>query len=385
MEAAETTEGTDITLYAQRLEKARTFMHGHGLDFLLVGPGADLRYLIGAQTRQTERMTLLIVPQDGPANIVLPAFEAAALPPLPPELPVTTWGESDNPARIAAHLIASLLKGHPGGVDCTCGVSDVLWAVFLLRLQAELPRAAFTTAGPVLAAMRQVKDEREIELLAASSAVADEVFTEMCKRSFEGRTELQVAREIAALLEEGGLVVTGAPIVASGPNSASPHHHTGNRRIERGDMLVLDFGGTLHGYYSDITRTVFVGEAPEEGSERLRVYNAVARAQEAAVRAGRPGITCEQLDSVARDVLTTEGLGDYFSHRLGHGIGLDGHEQPYLVQGNRTMLRAGMAFTIEPGAYLPQDFGVRIEDTVVLTAQGVRRLNNVSRDVVVVN
>jgi len=375
----------DITVYAQRLEKVRALMHGHGLDFLLVGPGADLRYLIGAQTRQTERMTLLIVPQDGPANIILPAFEAAALPPLPPELPVTTWGESDNPARIAAHIIASVQNAQPGGINITCGVSDVLWAVFLLRLQAELPRAAFTTAGPVLAAMRQIKDEREIELLAASSSVADEVFTEIVKRPFVGRTEIEVAREIALMLEGGGLVVPGAPIVASGPNSASPHHHTGNRRIENGDVVVLDFGGTLHGYYSDITRTVFVGAAPEEGSERQRVYNAVAQAQEAAVRTGRAGLTCEQLDSVARDVLTSQGLGEYFTHRLGHGIGLDGHEQPYLVQGNRTLLRAGMAFTIEPGAYIPSDFGVRIEDTVVLTQEGVRRLNNVGRDVIVVN
>jgi Xaa-Pro aminopeptidase len=150
-------------------------------------------------------------------------------------------------------------------------------------------------------------------------------------------------------------------------------------------VLVLDFGGTLHGYYSDITRTVFVGEAPEEGSERLRVYNLVAQAQDAAVQTGRPGMTCEQLDSVARDILTEGGYGAFFTHRLGHGIGLDGHEQPYLVQGNSTLLRARMAFTIEPGLYLPNDFGVRIEDTVILTSDGIRRLNNVTRDVVVVN
>jgi Xaa-Pro aminopeptidase len=378
-------EATDTAVYAKRLEKARASMHTHGLDFLLVGPGADLLYLIGAQSRQTERLTLLIVPQEGPATILLPAFEAATLPSLPKDVQVVTWGESDNPARLAAGIISSVNSVHPGGMYCTCGVSDVLYSVFLLRLQAELPRAAFTTAGPVLAALRQIKDEREIELLAASSAVADQVFTAICQRPFVGRTEMEVGREIASMLEAGGLNVPGFPIVASGPNSASPHHHTGTRRIERGDMIVLDFGGTLQGYYSDITRTVFVGELPDEDSERLRVYNLVAKAQEAAVRTGRPGMTCEQLDSVARDILTEGGYGKFFTHRLGHGIGLDGHELPYLVQGNTTLLRAGMAATIEPGLYLPGDFGVRIEDTVVFTNDGIKRLNNVTRDAIVVN
>lgn len=375
----------ETTVYSKRLEQARSHMHAHGLDFLLVGPGADLLYLLGAQSRQTERLTLFILTPDGPAHILLPGFEAATLPPLPGDVQVTTWGESDNPARMAARIMSSSSGSQPGGLHSTCGVSDTLWSVFLLRLQAELPLAAFTTAGPVLALMRQLKDEREIELLAASSAVTDEVFTAICDRPFVGRSELEVAREITSMLEARGLSVPGLPIVASGPNSASPHHHTGERVIQSGDMLVLDFGGTLHGYYSDITRTVFVGEAPQEDSERLRVYNLVARAQDAAVQTGRPGMTCEQLDSVARDILAEGGYGAFFTHRLGHGIGLDGHEPPYLVQGNGTLLRPGMAFTIEPGLYLPGDFGIRIEDTVILTSDGIRRLNNVSRDVVIVN
>jgi Xaa-Pro aminopeptidase len=224
-----------------------------------------------------------------------------------------------------------------------------------------------------------------VDLLAASSAVADTVFTEIIKRPFAGRSELEVARDIKELLEQGGLLVQGFPIVASGPNSASPHHHTGSRRIENGDVVVLDFGGTLEGYYSDITRTVFVGEAPSDGSERSKVYNLVARSQEAAIQTGRPGLSCEQLDSVARDLLTQGGYGEFFTHRLGHGIGLDGHEAPYLVQGNKTLLRAGMAVTIEPGLYLPDQFGVRIEDTVVVTPAGIRRLNTVTHDAVVVN
>src|SRR5439155_3230209 len=165
----------------------------------------------------------------------------------------------------------------------------------------------------------------------------------------------------------------------------SPHHHAGERVIENGDVVVLDFGGTVEGYYSDVTRTVFVGGLPEPGSEQARVYGLVATAQEAAVQAARPGMECEALDAVARDLLTQAGYGEYFTHRLGHGIGLDGHEPPYLVKGNATPLQPGMAFSIEPGLYLPGKFGVRIEDTVALQETGAERLNNAPRGVVVVH
>lgn len=375
----------DPQLYSERLANARALMHTKGLDYLLVGPSADLLYLIGAHSRTTERLTLLMLPQEGPGHIVLPAFEAATLPEMPGEVQVVTWGESDNPARMAATLIASASRSQPGGLHCTLGVSDRLWSVFLLQLQAELPRAAFTLASSVLSRLRQIKSESEIGLLAASGRVADEVFGEILQRPFAGRTEVDVAQEIAGLLKERGLLVDGLPIVASGPNSASPHHHAGARAIVAGDAVVLDFGGTHEGYYSDITRTVFVGSAPSADSEEARVYNLVAAAQEAAVRAGKQGMACEELDAVARDLFSVAGYGEYFTHRLGHGIGLDGHELPYLVKGNITPLQANMAFTIEPGLYLPGKLGVRIEDTVYLSVEGIVRLNNASRELIVVS
>jgi Xaa-Pro aminopeptidase len=195
---------------------------------------------------------------------------------------------------------------------------------------------------------------------------------------------MQIAQEIASMLKERGLELEGVPIVGSGPNSASPHHHSGERTIETGDVVVLDFGGTLEGYFSDITRTVFVGGLPGPGSEEAKVYKLVAAAQEAAVRAARPGMVCEQLDTVARDIITQAGYGEYFIHRLGHGIGLDGHEPPYIVQGNRTELRPGMSFSVEPGVYLPGRFGVRVEDTVYLTERGAVRANNASREMLAV-
>ena len=369
--------------YEQRLAQARSLMHAHGLDYIVVGPSADLFYLTGAQKGQSERLLLLILSQAGPAYLLLPAFEASSLRDLPEEVFVRTWEESDNPARMAASLIASGSHSHPGGLQCTVGVGDTLWSVFLLRLQGELPRAAFTTASTVLTTMRQIKSEEEIEALRRSGSIADQVFNEMRERPFTGRTETDIALEIQARLRSHGLTVPGLPIVASGPNGASPHHHTGERVIERSDVVVLDFGGTWQGYYSDITRTVFAGVAPEPTSEEANVYNLVATAQDVAVRAVRPGMACESLDAVARDFLAEAGYGEYFTHRLGHGIGLEGHEPPYLVEGNDTQLQPGMAFTIEPGLYLPGRFGVRVEDTVYLSDAGAVRLNNVDRGVVV--
>lgn len=374
--------GTEV--YGERLERARAAMQDQGLDYMLVGPSADLLYLIGSHQKSSERLALLVVPREGPACMVLPAFEARSLPPLPPAMQVVTWGESDNPARILASMLANGSHSHPGGLECTIGVSDRVWSVFLLQLEAELPRAAFTRAAGVLSALRQVKTPEETTLLRHSGAMADEVFAEISTRRFSGRSEKEIGREIAAMLKERGLEIEGLPIVASGPNSASPHHHTGERAMQPGDVVVLDFGGTADGYYSDITRTVFVGTAPAPDSEEAKVYGLVKEAQEAAVQAARPGMSGEGLDAVARDILDRSGYGEHFIHRLGHGIGLDGHEPPYLVKGNAALLGARMAFSIEPGLYLPGKFGVRIEDVVVLGEGGAERMNNVTREVVVV-
>lgn len=373
----------EVVLRSERLAHARAQLRAHGLDYLVVGPSADLYYLTGIQNRPSERLTALLLPQEGPAHIVLPAFEASSLPPLPPDAQVVPWGESDNPARLVASLVAGP-TGHPGGAHYTIGVSDRLWAAFLLRMQLELPRAMFTPAGSALGALRQVKSPQELALLDAAGAAADRVFANIATRPFVGRTELDVAEEIAHLLKSEGVKGESFAIVASGPNSASPHHHPGSRVIEQGDAVVLDFGGSLQGYFCDITRTVFAGTAPGSNSELERVYNLVQAAQEAAVRAARPGMTCEQLDSVARDLIVEAGYGQYFMHRLGHGIGLDGHEPPYLVQGNATSLEPGMSFSIEPGIYLSGRSGVRIEDIVYLTEQGAVRCNHAPREITVV-
>jgi D-alanyl-D-alanine dipeptidase len=355
------------------------------MDYLVVGPSADLIYLSGMQSRPSERMTVFILSQEGPAHVVIPAFEAPLLPDLPPDTHVHTWGESDNPARLAANIVSREGHIHPGGFHCTIGVGERLWATFLLALQAELPRASFISAASVMTPLRMVKDQEEIEWLERSGAAADLVFARIVQQPFAGRTEKEVAQELAHLLEAQGLSLEHLPIVASGPNSASPHHHAGDRRIAEGDAVVLDFGGTLNGYFSDITRTVFVGSAPAPDSEEVGVYNLVAQAQLAAAQAARLGMACEALDAAARDIIAGAGYGEYFNHRLGHGIGLDGHEPPYLVSGNDTLLQPGMTFSIEPGVYLPGKFGVRIEDIVVLEDSGARSFNHAPKEITVVS
>src|SRR5688500_2531003 len=228
-----------------RLARARTLMHQHGLDFVVAGPSADLFYLTGAKSHTSERMTLFILPQEAPAYIVLPGFEAALLPAMGDEVLVKTWGDQYNPAWLASQLIASSASALPDRFPCTIGVSDQLWSVFLLQLQAELPRAGFTSASTVLTPLRQVKQPDEIDKLRISGQAADQVFAEIIERPFIGRSEADIGREIVERLRAKGLEVPGHAIVASGPNSASPHHHTGERVIEAGDAIVLDFGGTV--------------------------------------------------------------------------------------------------------------------------------------------
>jgi D-alanyl-D-alanine dipeptidase len=316
--------------------------------------------------------------------LVVPFFEAKGLHNLPPDIRVRTWTEAENPGALAAAALADTMHGSPGEMKVTIGVSERLWSVFLLRLQAELPHATFTSAGPVMGEARMIKSPGEIDKMARAGAVLDEVFAQFTREQFSGRTERYLSNSIRKMLETRGMVVENPPIVGAGENGASPHHHASERVVQPGDVVVVDYWGSLDGYYSDCTRTVFVGEAPAPDSEERRVYDLVRQAQERAAKAAAPGMPCEVLDEVARDFLNQSGYGEYFIHRLGHGIGLDEHELPYLVNGNRTALQPGMAFTIEPGLYLPGRFGVRIEDSLWLNESGAVSFNNSTHEVTVV-
>ncbi|MGW2996368.1 M24 family metallopeptidase, partial [Streptomyces sp. NPDC001193] len=260
-------------------------------------------------------------------------------------------------------------------------VSDNTWALHLLGLQRELPATSYAPLTDVLPMLRAVKDERELERLAAAAAAADAAYAQILGVPFAGRRETDVAADLAALLREHGHSQVDFTVVGSGPNGADPHHEADERTIERGDMVVLDFGGLKHGYGSDISRTVHVGEP---SAEEQRVHDIVREAQRAACAAVRPGIACQDVDRAARAVITEFGYGDRFIHRTGHGIGVTTHEPPYMVEGEERPLVPGMCFSVEPGIYLPGRFGVRIEDIVTVTEDGGRSLNNAPRELAVV-
>ena len=341
---------------------------------LLVAPGSDLTYLTGYRIFASERMTCLVLASDGTATLVVPALEAPRAEATAPDLARTTWAETADPYALAASLVTQ-----PGAV----GVSDQMWAAFVLRLQAVLTGREFRVASEVTRELRMRKDPAELEALRAVSAAADRAYIRALNLEFAGRTEREVGADLAALLRDEGHDEVMFTIVAAGEDGASPHHHTGDRKIRKGDTVVLDFGGSRAGYGSDITRTVHVGSMPSD--EVVRVHDTVRRAQEAGYAAARAGATAASVDAAARAVIAEAGYGEFFIPRLGHGIGLDGHEHPYLVEGNTQLLEPGMAFSIEPGIYLPGRFGVRIEDIAIIGADGRSEgLNQVDRSLATV-
>lgn len=356
--------------YQTRCRKAQQQMKATGIGALLVGASAGLRYLSGYAAHPSERLTCFVLPAQGEPFMVIPAFEAPRLGEAP-WFTVRTWTETENPTA----LVAEVLGGVTGHV---LAVGDRLWAGFLLRLQEALPGNQWLSATPLLRELRMIKSAEEIAALREAGAVVDAIFQEMVAHRWVGRSEREVGEEIAALMRRGGCEAVDFVIVASGPNGASPHHANGDRLIQPGDAVVLDFGGPFRdGYYADITRTVVVGPP---AAELRQVYAVVQAAQEAGVHAVRPGVPCQEVDAAARQVIVQAGYGDYFTHRVGHGIGLDGHEEPYMVGGNTLPLSPGMTFSVEPGIYLPGQFGVRIEDIVVCMETGAERLNQASRE-----
>ncbi|HZP96688.1 MAG TPA: aminopeptidase P family protein [Candidatus Limnocylindria bacterium] len=348
----------DRAAFAARRRRASAALRERGIAALLLAPGSDLTYLTGYRIFSTERLTCLVLPADGEATLVLPELESPRATVAAPDVAQRTWGETDDPYAIAASLVAGR-----GAV----AVSDQMWALFTLRLQQELAGRRFLLASTVTRELRVRKDAAEREALRAVSAAADRAYARVLERPFAGRRERDVAADLAELLREEGHDEVTFTIVASGPNGASPHHETGERVIGAGEAIVCDFGGSRASYCSDITRTVHVG-APD--AETARVHDTVRRAQEAGYAAARAGAAAGSVDAAARRVIDEAGYGKYFIHRTGHGIGLDGHEHPYLVSGNTERLEPGMAFSIEPGIYLPGRFGVRIEDIAMIGDDG---------------
>ena len=359
-----------------RLSQTRAAVADAGLDALLVTPGPDLRWLTGYDALPLERLTALVLPADGEPFLLapgleVPSVEASAVPSLGIE--VLGWGETEDPyAKIAARL-----PGTPGRV----ALANRMWAEQVLRFRAALPGAEQTLASDVLADLRMRKTPDEVDALRRAGQAIDRVHARMAEFLRPGRTEREAGREIAAAILEEGHSTVDFVIVGSGPNGASPHHEVGDRVLESGDVVVIDIGGTTpEGYCSDCTRMYTLGEPPAPFADYFRVLH---EAQLAACEHARPGVTAESVDTAARQVITDGGYGDLFIHRTGHGIGVETHEDPYIVEGNATVLEPGMAFSIEPGIYQPGAHGARIEDIVVTTDDGIERLNVTDRDYVV--
>jgi Xaa-Pro aminopeptidase len=363
-----------------RLRRAAEAARAAGLGALLLTPGADLRYLTGYDAKQLERLTCLVVPPGGTPFLVVPRLELAAAQASPAGklasegLELVTWEETGQLAGDPYALIA----GRLGAVD-SVGLADRMWAMMVLAFRDAMPAARQVLAGTVLRELRITKSGAEVEALAEAGAAIDRVHERVPAMLRPGRTEREAGAEIAEAILAEGHVTVDFVIVGSGPNAASPHHEVSDRELRPGDVVVVDIGGTMpSGYCSDCTRTYAIGSPPPEFTAYYEVLRA---AQDAACTAVKPGITAEAVDAAARDPITAAGYGGHFIHRTGHGIGLESHEEPYIVAGNTEPLRAGMAFSVEPGIY-PGPHGARIEDIVVCTADGVRRLNNVTRALV---
>ncbi|GAA1172743.1 M24 family metallopeptidase [Pseudonocardia alaniniphila] len=373
------TPAVPIALLADRIRRAGEVAAAHDTDLLLVTPGTDLRYLIGADGESHERLTCLVLPAAGhraPPALVVPRLEAPGYAGLPLDdlgVEVVTWIDGEDP-----YLLVSDLAGGPTRV----AVVDSMPAAHVFGIRDALPEVLQELAGPVLRDLRMRKDAAEVAELRAAGAAIDRVHARMAEFLKPGRTEEQVGADIAAAIVEEGHTSAAFVIVGSGPNGASPHHGVSDRVIAEGDVVVIDIGGPLpSGYYSDCTRTYAVGDTPPASVRES--YAVLQDAQERAVAAVRPGVTAEQVDAAARQPITAGGLGERFVHRTGHGIGLDVHEDPYIVGGNALALEPGMAFSVEPGVYLDGEWGARIEDIVVVTDDGCERLNGRPRDLVV--
>jgi Xaa-Pro aminopeptidase len=380
-------------LYSRaRLDQAAGAARTAGLDALLISPGADLRYLTGYDARISERLTLLVLPADGEPTLIVPRLERPAAEASPaPGTGVTIVDHVDGvdpypliekalgfPADAAG--LASSLLASGDSAPRTVGLANRMWAEQVLALRSALPGAEQRLAGEILSGLRLRKSAAEVDALRRAGAAIDAVHARMAEFLRAGRTEAQVAADILAAIREAGHASADFAVVAAGPNGASPHHEPGERVIAAGEPVVVDIGGTMpDGYCSDMTRTYVIGEPP---ADFLAYYGALQQAQNDAVAAVRPGVTAESVDAVARRLLTDAGYGEAFLHRTGHGIGLDGHEAPYIVAGNQLTLEPGMAFSIEPGVYLAGRHGARIEDIVVCTVDGVERLNNLPTDLV---
>jgi Xaa-Pro aminopeptidase len=370
-------EGKNINIYRSRLARSQKLMSEREIDILFLAPGPNMYYLSGFLEEPGERLLSLIVPQSGEPLFIVPQLYEQQVKAFTWVEKLVSWRDSEDPKTVLSATMRQVVTKRP-----TIAVDSRMWSQFLLMLLAALPDARYLDAASVMNLLRIKKTSEEIALMARSAEIADAAFTETVKECREGMTEHQVAAKIVNEMRRlGADSVDFEPITGSGPNGALPHYRSGDRKLQRGDLVVLDYGCLYRGYHSDITRTIAVGSCDDE---RRKAYSIVRSAQENAYQAALEGVEAQNVDRVARGIIEAAGCGQFFVHRTGHGIGLEIHEEPYIVAGNSMKLEEGMAFSIEPGMYLPGQFGVRIEDIVVIQAGKAQRLNKCTRELITI-
>ena len=362
-------------VYVRRRKRAARRCRETEADAIVCFPSRNLQYLTGYTEEPGERHQLLVVPAGGDPGFLVPKLSAARIRGATSVDDIRTWSDGDDPVVAVRELLADrgVRAGH-------LLVDDTMWARFTQDLRTAAPDATWGLASEALADLRIRKDETELAALREAAGIADTVVEELRELGADvvGRTEAELADWIDdRLTAHGGTEPAFETIVAAGENGAKPHHHPGDTAIRTGEPVVVDFGTRVDGYPSDQTRTLAFGGTPPETYRRA--HEVVREAQAAAVDAVDPGVPAATVDRAARDVIAEAGYGDAFIHRTGHGVGLDVHEEPYLVAGNDRELEPGMVFSVEPGVYLDGEFGCRIEDLVVVTADGVERLNTTDR------
>ena len=351
----------------ERIIRAQQHLNDAGFDAIVATSPANLFYFTGVRIDPHERLLCLVLQKAGEARLIAPQMHEADYEHL--SIPVTYWADGTDALR---HLTDILPEDGRIGIDGTWTSS------FLFQILAKLPAAQVTTADDVLIALRLQKDAVELQRLRKISKLSDEVMMQLWDSIRIGQTERQVAAKLTELWEARGVYTPSfEPIIGVGSNGALPHHRPDDTPINDGDAIVIDMGAVLDGYCSDMTRTVIVGTPSPLFSE---VYEVVQSAQDAAVRAVRPGLSTGAIDAVARRVIEEAGYGSRYIHGTGHGVGIDIHEAPSVKPGVPTPITPGMVFSIEPGIYLPNQFGVRIEDLVIVTPAGCERLNEAPRE-----
>jgi Xaa-Pro aminopeptidase len=357
-----------------RLTRLRSSMADGGVALAAIAPTDNLRWLLGFAPLYDERACLLLVSADGVA-MLMPALNAEQTAAHAPDVPLVRWADEDGPQDALREALQSAGSGSlDGGI---VAADPQMRADHLLLLQVALPQTRTIDAGAVLWPLREIKEAEELTILTRSAQIADRAVQAAWAACAPGVSELEIAEAINGVFAAHGCEPEFA-LVGSGPNSAYPHHETGARELSDGDAVVIDLGAVLEGYHSDITRMAFVGDPTERYRE---VHAVVEAALLAATEATRPGATCAEVDAAAREVIASAGFGEFFVHRTGHGLGLSGHEPPYVMAGSEVVLRAGMVHSIEPGIYLPGEFGVRLEEIVQVTADGCERFSELPRDV----